>query len=257
MQLSAAKVAVILAFISAQAGAIPAPSPQTTAVAPQASHSHGAWQGHHGQHGGAGGMAQGHNGQHGGPGGNGAGSHFRGNHGPSPDEEYDEVLERRDNSDDKFRGQHHGQNPAYTGHARTNGQYQHQRGQHGPMPDEQEEGEDYPGEGEEDSHLERRHNYITQPMANWKWWQTQGKKGGIQIKAGNPNVYPIDMKDDPIMMRLQGKRDAAEDHDEEEEDAEEQMEKRGIQWIRPKGPEQVDLTYLGGFRDHKTPKQGN
>ena len=247
MQLSAAKVAIILAFISAQAGALPAPSPYDGSVG-QGSHAHGGWQGAQG-----GGMAHGHGSGHGGPGGNGGGSHFggmsgqggnRGNHGPSPDEEFDEVLESRD-SEDKFRG-HHGKNPAYPAHFR-NGQRLHQKGEHGPMPDEGEV------EGDEDSHLERRHNYVTQPMANWKWWQKQGTKAGIRIKAGNPNVYPIDMKDDPIMDRLGWKRDAEDDEEVEEDEA--QMEKRG--WIHPTRPQQVDLTFHGGFRDHKTPKKGN
>lgn len=252
MQLSAAKVAFILAFISAQAGALPAPSAHDGSVG-QGSHAHSGWQGgqgHGGQYGGPGAMAQGHAGGHGGPGGSGGGSYFggmggnRGNHGPSPDEEFDEILERR-HSDAKFRGPQ-GKTLAYPAHFRD-GQRLHQKGEHGPMPDEGE------FEGDEDSHLERRHNYITQPMANWKWWQNQGKKGGIQIKAGNPNVYPIDMKDDPIMDRLPWKRDVEDDEVVEEDEA--QMEKRG--WIHPTRPEQVDLTFHGGFRDHKTPKKGN
>lgn len=86
---------------------------------------------------------------------------------------------------------------------------------HGPMPDEDDQ-----------AHLERRHNYIQHPAANWKWWQKQGTN---KMLVGSPDVRNIDVKNDPIGERLDWKRDTPI------EEREENAAQRGEAVLRGKG----------------------
>ncbi|KAL6250494.1 hypothetical protein RBB50_002796 [Rhinocladiella similis] len=271
MYLSAVKVALILAVVSAQVGAIPAPSPQERGVGSEG-HPHDNWQG------GAGGMGGGHpggsDGQHGGPGrmggsGDRAGGHgenpngagFRGKHGPSPDEI--EGPARRDMGDgDKFR---HGPPSNFGGNGNGNGGGGFHRGgmeyvrkpggnAHGPMPEEEF------NDASSSAHLERRHDYIQDGLAGWKWWQKQPSYG--KIPTGNPNAGVIDMKDDPIFDRLpQKKRDVEDQEDDSDGSSNGGNEKRWFQQQQEQQhhrdgtpPEQLDHTFYRDFKDDKPGK---
>lgn len=180
--------------------------------------------------------------------GNQGGGGFRGKHGPGPDE--DDDLARRDLVDgDKFRhgpppsngggggfhrgGMEYGRKPAGTGH--------------GLIPEEE-------FDDEAPAHLDRRHDYIKDPLAGWKWWQKQPAYG--KIPTGNPNAGVIDMKDDPIMDRIpqRKKRDGDEDaagSNSNERRSYRQQEDRFSPDRTP--PEPLDHTF---WRDFKNAKPG-
>lgn len=211
MHLTAATVAVILAFTIAQAGALP--SPQTAveeAVAPTPTAAPvldstaayfaeepypavekraappGAGQGQPQGPGPRGGM------QWNGPpanwqGGSPDGGHFEDGsfygahvaHGPMPDDDapyyYEHPLARRDVN-------------YYDAHQDWRHQIQHAGGA--------------PSWGPPTGHLSRRSDPLD--VKQYKWWQKQGNGGEV---VGNPDVRNINWKDDGIINRLPWKRD--------------------------------------------------
>ncbi|KAK5026061.1 hypothetical protein LTS07_007586 [Exophiala sideris] len=177
MKLTTSTVALILALVSVQVGAIPAP--QTSHVGHPHEESHTFHRG---------GLSGG-----------------RPRHGPMSDEEEPHLVRRID----------------YVEHPSANWKWWQKQGtnkmigggnpnvrmidvKNDPIGERLDWKRDESAVKDQESHLERRIDYVEHPSANWKWWQKQGTNK--MIGGGNPNVRMIDVKNDPIGERLDWKR---------------------------------------------------